>query len=427
METQTGVERHEQTLEYDTLRDALVAASEAAMTTFGRAIPGVMYTQGGRRLFSTSLPLGLVARVARLDSAKRKGDPSPYHNRPLDLSHVKAIAQYLLTERRYLLSALTLSANRPIRAFAVRAATSSNSKLAVFILPQDADLYVTDGQHRLKAIEEALRDRPELADDSIGVTIVEEADLDKVHQDFFDLSQVLRLPPSLLVEYDGREPLNWFTRAVSNNAQPFKGRTERINNVGKNSLMLFTSNQIKQGILQLLVGDWSLFADALEQRAQQMLATEAKAIWLTRILAFFEHFTEQNPEWKQVRDNPLTTVQTVDVPDLRNKYLHFSGAGLLVLTGVGHAILELEANTDGSLSDGQKVLIRQLASLDWSKGGPLWQNSVVGPQGNITPHKNNVVVAVAKVKRQLDLPLTDREKGHLTKAEAPSVPEPAMA
>ena len=39
--------------------------------------------------------------------------------------------------------------------------------------------------------------------DAVGVTIIEEADLGKIHQDFFDAAQAKPLSQALLVEYDG--------------------------------------------------------------------------------------------------------------------------------------------------------------------------------------------------------------------------------
>ena len=139
----------------------------------------------------------------------------------------------------------------------------------MFVLPPEEYLYVTDGQHRLEALRQAITQKPELEHDSVGVTIIEEANIDKVHQDFFDAAQVKPLAKALLVEYDGCEPVNWLAREVGNSVRVFKDRVERLGNVGKNSLMLFTTNQVKQGVLQLVVGDWSLYGDAMHKQAEQ--------------------------------------------------------------------------------------------------------------------------------------------------------------
>ena len=100
------------------------------------------------------------------------------------------------------------------------------SKLCVFVLPPEEYLYVTDGQHRLEALQQVIREKPEMESDSVGVTIVQEGDINKVHQDFYDAAQAAPLSKALLVEFDGREPLNALTRHVSLNSRILRGRGE---------------------------------------------------------------------------------------------------------------------------------------------------------------------------------------------------------
>jgi hypothetical protein len=105
-------------------------------------------------------------------------------------------------------------------------------------------------------------------------------------------------------------------------------------------------------------------------------------------------------------------------PGMREKYLHFTGAGLLVLRGVGHGILEVNASPDGSLTTEQKDLVRQLASPDWSRRASLWQGYLsIGPQGNVTTQKNHIILAVAKAKKALGLSITAKEADALQRAE----------
>src|SRR5882724_4568055 len=265
-----------QSREFDTLQEAFNAAAEAAMTSFGRPVSGILYTQGGRRFISTDLPVKMLLSLARRHSASKKEDPATTRNRPLDQGHVREIAEYLCSASEYLVPPIILNAAQPLQTFVYRG--SAATRPCVFVLPPEEYLYVTDGQHRLEALRQAMTQRPELEHDSVGVTIIEEADIDKVHQDFFDAAQMKPLAKALLVEYDGREPVNWLAREVSNAAHVFKGRVERIGNVGKNSLMLFTTNQVKQGVLQLVVGDWSLYGDAMQKQAEQAV-DPAKNLW----------------------------------------------------------------------------------------------------------------------------------------------------
>jgi DGQHR domain-containing protein len=400
--------------EFDTLQEAFNAAAEAAMTSFGRPVSGILYTQGGRRFISTGLPVKMLLSLAHRQSASKKEDPATTRNRPLDQGHVRDIAEYLRSASEYLVPPIILNAAQPLQTFVYRG--SAATRPCVFVLPPEEYLYVTDGQHRLEALRQAMTQRPELEHDAVGVTIIEEADIDKVHQDFFDAAQVKPLAKALLVEYDGRAPVNWLTREVSNEVHVFKGRVGGIGSGGGGGGMLFTTNQVKQGVLQLVVGDWSLYGDAMQTQAAQAV-DPAKDLWKKRLVNFFNEFTEGNEQWREVAERPLEKGLSTDIPGMREKYLHFTGAGLLVLCGVGHTIMEVNASPDGSLTPEQQDLVRQLASLDWSRRASLWQGYLVGPQGNVTPQKNHIVLAVAKVKKALGLPSTTKETGALQRAE----------
>ena len=419
-----------QSQEFATFQEMFAAAAAAAATSFGVSVPGVVYRQGGRRFISTGLPVKVLLSLGRTDSATRKGDPSETRNRPLDQKHVKEIALYLSNEEKYLVPPIILNSARPLQVFAFNSGVET--QVCVVVLPHGEHLYVTDGQHRLEALRQASESRPEIQDDAVGVTIIEEDNMDKIHQDFFDAAQAKPLAQALLVEYDGREPINWLAKEVSTRSTIFQGRTERIGSVGKNSLMLFTNNQIKQGILQLVVGDWSLYGDAIQKQAAQAI-NPAKNLWHRRLLAFFEEFTSANPQWNEVANRPLQSGVITNIPELRSNYLHFIGAGMLVLCGVGHAILDSDIPSDGGLSDEQKQYVRNLAELDWSRSSALWTNYLVGPQGNISAGKNNIVLAVAYVKSALGLPVTEKEEKAMLRVKeateprlAPQEQEPAL-
>ena len=409
------MEAIQQIPEFDSYEEMFAKAAEAAVASIGRPVAGVFYRQGGRRFVSATLPVPVLLSLARRDSAPKKGDPTEARNRPLDNGHVREIANYLTTEQRYLVPPVMLNSSERLQIFAFR--TPGETKPCVFVLPFDTHLYITDGQHRLEALKRAVESRSNLLSDSVGVTIIEEADLDKVHQDFFDAAQVKPLAQALLVEYDGREPVNRMAKEIASQSAIFRGRIERIGSVGKNSLMLFTNNQVKQAILQLVVGDWSLYGDALQKQAEEAIAPAA-SLWRDKILAFFDEFTRANAQWNEVAHRPLSSGLTTDIPSFRENFLHFTGGGLLVLSGVGHAILNLAHQPDGQLSGEQEQCIQDLAQLDWSRDSALWAGSIVGAPGKITPHKSNVVLAVARTKSRIGLPLTAKEQGAIERAKA---------
>jgi hypothetical protein len=153
----------------------------------------------------------------------------------------------------------------------------------------------------------------------------------------------------------------------------------------------------------------------MRKQAEQTVGP-AKDLWRQRLVNFFNDFAQANEQWRTVAERPLEAGLTTDIPSMREKYLHFTGGGLLVLCGVGHGILEVDTNADGSLSTKQKDFVSKLASLDWSRRASLWQGYLVGPQGNVTPHKNHIVLGVAKTKKALGLPITNKEASALQRA-----------
>ena len=181
-----------QTQTYSDLNELMVAVSTAAATSFGKPVTGILYSQGGRRFISSSLPVWMLLSMARRDSARRKDDPSVHRNRPLAPKHVAEIAVYLRTEPHYLMPPIMLNSAFPLQTFVLNA--PSPAKTCFFVMPPEEYLYVTDGQHRLEALRQVVQEKPEMA--SIGVTIVEEDDIDKVHQDFYDAAQTAPLSRS---------------------------------------------------------------------------------------------------------------------------------------------------------------------------------------------------------------------------------------
>jgi DndB-like DNA-sulfur modification-associated protein len=95
-----------QSREFDTLQEAFNAAAEAAMTSFGLPVSGILYIQGGRRFISTGLPTKILLSLARRQSASKKEDPTTTRNRPLDQGHVREIAEYLRGQPEYLVPPL---------------------------------------------------------------------------------------------------------------------------------------------------------------------------------------------------------------------------------------------------------------------------------------------------------------------------------
>lgn len=405
--------------EYPTLEAAQAAANAMAMNGFSLAIAGTFYMQGNRRFISTVLPLDVLFDLTIRPHARKRGepkqDPADTRNRPLDPSHVKDISIYLRKNDLYLMPPVIMNSSAPLDIFVV--ASTAATRPCVLVLPKREALYVTDGQHRVEGLRQASDEKKDLYQDAIGVTLIEEMDLQRIHQDFYDAAQTKKLEPSLLVEYDGRSEGNALVRKLIDQVPLFAERTERLSNtIGKNSLMLYSTNQIKQGLFHLILGEVKGKNAAVLERINQKIGP-AYGPWERCAIAFFARMTALNPAWQAVLQSPLGDGRVSDpVPEMRSQYVHFAAGGLNVLCAVGHAILMLEETISDTFTPQQEAQLAQLAQLDWSREGDLWQGHLVSTSGTITPHRGNLALAIAKVKEHLGLPLTKKDQATLEKA-----------
>jgi hypothetical protein len=129
-------------------------------------------------------------------------------------------------------------------------------------------------------------------------------------------------------------------------------------------------------------------------------------------------FSQVNPQRRAVSDKPRGTGEVTDVPGLREKYLHFTAAGLMVLGGVGHAIIKDCSTYREDLTAVQEEAVKRLATeADWRRDASIWQRSIVSPSGKITASQAFLPAAVAEVKQKIRLVLSEKEHGLLRQTE----------
>ena len=212
----------------------------------------------------------------------------------------------------------------------------------------------------------------------------------------------------------GSRPTGWRRRLLP--TRPFSEVALSVSGAwARTPLCCSRTTKSNKEVLQLVVGDWSLYGDAMQKQAAQAIAP-AKDLWRSRLLAFLKSSPPPIFSGMRLPNRPLESGVITNIPELRSNYLHFTGAGMLVFCGVGHAILDSDIPTNGGLSDEQKQYVRNLAELDWSRGSALWANYLVA-QGNIAAGKNNIVLAIANVKSALGLPVTEKEEKAMLKAK----------
>lgn len=390
-------------VEHTTYEEAFSVAAQEAATTMATIAPAIMYSQGNRSFITTSFPLRYVSERVRIDNLARGGDADEHYNRPLIAEHHKAITEYLVTQEDYVLPSVSLCVGEQLSFHVPK--SSSVIRMGIVVLPTSVIYNIIDGQHRSKGIRDALSRKEELAKDGIGVTIIVENDLEKIHQLFYDCAQTRSIPPSLLTAYNKRDHLAKLVRQVYDQVPVFSGRIEQVSKtVGKSSINLFTLNQLRIGVAELITGDSTQASISLRKDTMQKLenpqAAEEHKKW---VVDFYNSFTLANTEWSNLLEAGNPALGTVDTGELRRNYVHFTGTGLIVLGRVGYCVRNYTTPE-------RKRLIDALGKdIDWSRDAEIWQGNIV-INGRMNTQRMPVDLAVMQVKKQLRIPLTENEQ-----------------
>jgi DNA sulfur modification protein DndB len=252
-------------------------------------------------------------------------------------------------------------------------------------VPMDARFVVNDGQHRRAAIEEALRDQPDLGDETISVVFFIDIGLKLSQQMFADLNKhAVRPTRSLGILYDHRDLLSNLAKELVEKTNVFRNLTEmEKTTISNRSTKLFTLSGIYQGTLSLL----------RKPQKTAEIAKEEKQI----ALDYWEAVCNNMKDWRLAAEKAISTYE------LRRDYIHAHALALHVIGRVGAALL----STSGK--DYKKEL-KKLGKIDWArKNTALWEGrAMIG--GKISKSHNCVILTTNLLKNEFGLELTPEEK-----------------
>jgi DNA sulfur modification protein DndB len=245
----------------------------------------------------------------------------------------------------------------------------------------DARFVINDGQHRRAAIELALKEDPDLADEAIAVVFFIDAGLERSQQMFADLNRhAIRPSKSIGVLYDHREEDAAIARLISLESPVFRGLVEMEKTaLSARSRRLFTLSAIYGATKSLLERG----PEGFDEKAEI-----ARSYW--------EAVARQFPEWAEVRDGQLKA------GEVRADFIHSHG---IVLHSLGIAGRELLTATDFDMDEVASRL-EALSRVDWSRSNTeLWEGRAM-TGGRLAKSRQNVLlttnVVLARIK--VDLP-----------------------
>lgn len=342
--------------------------------------PAVQGRQAGHTFYIAMCPLRMIPRLFVFD--EEEVPPELRAQRTLNRARVPEISRYLVgNPTGYILSALTASVDAKVQFLPGELAKQTS--LGLLQIPMDARILINDGQHRRAAIEEAIKERPELGQDNIPVLFFVDESLARSQQMFADLNKYAVRPSySLSTLYDHRDPGSDLARYLATECMTFKGLTEmEKSTISNRSTKLFTLSSIKHANRALL-----------KKQPREGVTPEE------RLLAkeFWEAVAEQIPDWGRARARKVSSAE------LRQEFIHSHGVGMQAIGIAGAALLSKNPK-------GWRVALKQLRKIDWSRASTnIWEGRAM-THGRISKATVNLQLTANLLKQKLGLELTEEE------------------
>jgi DNA sulfur modification protein DndB len=349
--------------------------------------PAIKATMGETEFFASVLTYGEAARLVQfvedVDDWASDTDPETKIQRRLNVGRVeREMVPYLLNVPDHFYSALTVEIRPAITEDfdgsipfePLGPSISGGMTWGLITLDGTETLYALDGQHRLKSIQLAIRQRPELAREQIPVIFVPHRSQRKSQLLFSDLNRYAKSPSkSISLLFSHRDPVVTLAKLLMDRVEFLIGRVE----VESTSLSKHTPNVITLS---------SLYEMTRSLTEGREIADPVPESEIDRQLAIWDSLTRSVEPWRQVvarEEHPAF---------LRKEFLAMHGVCHQAIAGAVGPLLAEDPPIDAALEP--------LLSVDWRISNPEWQGIAV--QGR---HVNNTSTTVRNLSGLLSFKL----------------------
>jgi len=355
---------------------------KASMTNgFEYVFPAIRGIQARREYYVSMCPMRLLSKLFEFDGEEMV--PELRAQRQINKGRVPEIARYI-TENldNYVFSAVTVSIDSTVR-FDQLAIEGDTGRVGMLHIPMSARFVVNDGQHRRAAIDRALREKPELGDESIAVVFFIDAGLARCQQMFADLNRyAIRPSKGLAILYDHRDETGRLAKDLISNSPVFRDVVElEKTSLSPRSRCLFTLSAIYNATEELLNG------------MQDMAPTDSAAL----ALKFWEAVARHIGEWELVRKGKLSA------GEVREDFIHTHGVVLQSLARAGRSLMDQFPKQWESKLD-------PLKTINWRRtNSSLWEGRVL-LGGQVSKSHQTINLTTNAIKRHLGLSLSAEEE-----------------
>ncbi|HAF2128881.1 TPA: DNA sulfur modification protein DndB [Salmonella enterica] len=337
----------------------------------GISFPAIRGIQAGHEYYIVMCPLKRLKKIFTLDESMLA--ESDKAQRVLNHSRIPQIARYIHNNRLdYTFSAITACIEGQTY-FEPIAAEGHGNKIGNLVVDEDAEFYLTDGQHRSAAIQQALEEDPALGDETISVVFFVDKNLKQRQKIFRDLN-LYPIPAnrSIAVLY-GSTPEENLTNHVVEGSEFFNGVVEFSSRISKRSAKFFMHSSVHAACMELC-------PDITEKNWQQQ-AEKAVEYW--------DELASNLPLWQQAKNHQIK-------PADRANYVLFSAILLKSFAMLGNELLTEHTNW--------KPLLKKFQGLNWSRTNKLWMERCFN-KGRMDHSVHSALLTLNALKQHLQLPL----------------------
>ena len=345
----------------------------------GIALAAIKGTQSGSVFYTVMCPLKRLRKIFTLDESALPVNERA--QRILNQDRIPEITNYILSNRdTYVFSSLTACIDGDSE-FSPIGEEKHYQKIGTLTIDEDAEVYITDGQHRNAAILEALKQDPSLGEECISVVFFVEKSLLERQKIFKDLNLYpVKTDSSLSITYDDK-PSSMLTKSIV-----FKSPilTKLIHmeksNLGPRSKKLVSHSALNKASNELF--------DVIDKDSIQKKIPIA--------LEFWEHLVTVIPAWN------LVFKEKISGGDVREESIHAHSVTFQALGIVGNWLL----NNDLQWRSTTKAL----KDIDWSRGNKIdWDGRCV-VNGAMRNSSVATKLTANRIKHYLKIPLTTKEQ-----------------
>ena len=334
--------------------------------------------QAGREFYVAMCPLKIIPKLFIFFDYDLP--PEMRAQRTLSKSRIPALKNYILNNPDdYIFSSLTASVDGTMK-FIPASHLGEDSKLGRLYISMDSRLLINDGQHRRKAIEEALKEQPSLGREMISVVFFHDSKLKRSQQMFSDLNKnVVRPTKSLSILYDHRNKFSQFIVQLTSTIEIFKDRVEcEKTTISNRSKKTFTLNGISDASMHLI-----------GRPKAKRISQDEKEI----IEDFWSEVSKNIPEWQLLMQNKITS------SELRKTFVH-GNTNLLHALGISGRYLIKNYNKNW------KSKLRILQNIDWTRNNPDWDGRLM-LNGQMVRHTLGIELAANMIIQKMGIELTN--------------------